>query len=375
MRGTFAGRALTGPARKVNAGLAGSTPILTADGRTKRLGELRSEDRVYGSHMVGRYRRYLVTHVVELRRRVDPAFLVVLDDGTRLTVGADQRFLSERGWKHVTGAEQGSRRRPHLTVNNSLMGIGRFASPPEADEDYRRGYLCGMIRGDGQLGHYPQGAPGRPYAVVHRFRLALADDEALERSRRYLTGFGVPTREFVFSEATEARRRVSAIRAQSASAVEAIEEIVRWPLASPSEGWRKGFLAGVFDAEGSCSKGILRFSNSDPQILSMITDCLLHFGFRVVREAPRTFVNLPVTPIRLVGGLRERTRLFHTIRPAITRKTSMEGTALKSDAPLGIHSITALGSKIPLFEIVTAAGNVVADGVVSDASPSGAEAG
>ncbi|GGQ31548.1 hypothetical protein BKA00_001774 [Actinomadura coerulea] len=275
---------------RVNAGFAGDTPILMADGRLKRLGEIRSADRVYGSHMAGRYRRYLLTHVVEHRRRVGRAFLVTLEDGTRLTVGIDQRLLSERGWKHVTGAERGSLRRPHLTVNNGLMGIGRFASPPEIDEDYRRGYLCGMIRGDGQLGHYPPGAPGRPYAVVHRFRLALADGEALERSRRYLSAFGVPTREFVFSEATEARRKMHAVRAQSASAVGAVEELVRWPAATPSEGWRKGFLAGVFDAEGSCSQGILRISNSDPDILNMITDCLLHFGFGMVREAPRTHV-------------------------------------------------------------------------------------
>ncbi|WP_141575602.1 LAGLIDADG family homing endonuclease [Actinomadura sp. WMMA1423] len=373
MRGAFADR--TGQVVAVHAGLAGDTPILLADGRTKRLDELRSADRVYGTHMAGRYRRYLLTRVVELRRSVAPAFLVTLGDGTRLEAGADHRLLSERGWKHVTGAEQGSRRRPHLTVNNSLMGIGEFASPPEVDGDYRRGYLCGMIRGDGHLGHYPQGTPGRHYAVVHRFRLALADDEALERSRRYLAGFGVPTREFVFSEATEARRRVNAIRAQSKSAVEAIEELVRWPSAPPSEGWRKGFLAGIFDAEGSCSSGILRISNSDPQILSVITECLCHFGFRAVRETPRTHVNLPVTPIRLVGGLRERARLFHLIRPAITRKTSMEGVALKSDAPLGIISITELGSKIPLYGVVTAAGNVVADGVISDSCRAPAAAG
>lgn len=156
---------------RVNAGFAGDTPILMADGRLKRLGEIRSADRVYGSHMAGRYRRYLLTHVVEHRRRVGRAFLVTLEDGTRLTVGIDQRLLSERGWKHVTGAERGSLRRPHLTVNNGLMGIGRFASPPEIDEDYRRGYLCGMIRGDGQLGHYPPGAPAGPMPWCIAFAL------------------------------------------------------------------------------------------------------------------------------------------------------------------------------------------------------------
>ncbi|WP_152564075.1 LAGLIDADG family homing endonuclease [Actinomadura welshii] len=264
--------------------------------------------------MVGRYRRYLITQVREHRRVAGSALLVTLEDGTRLTAGPGHRLLTERGWKHVTGTEQGSRRRPHLAANNSLIGMGGFGDPPARDVDYRRGYLCGLIRGDGHIGHYSAGVPDRPHARIHRFRLALADLEALERSHRYLTGFGVPTRKFIFSRATENRREIRAVRAQSAMAVATIEGIIRWPESAPPENWRKGFLAGVFDAEGSWSRGILRFSNSDPQILDVISDCLLHLGFNFVREGPRTPANVPVATIRLRGGLRERTRLFHIRR-------------------------------------------------------------
>ena len=42
--------------------------------------------------------------------------------------------------------------------------------------------------------------------------------------------------------------------------------------------------------------------------------------------------------IRLRGGLREALRFFHTTDPAITRKRSIEGVAIKSDAPLGVAS-------------------------------------
>ena len=48
----------------------------------------------------------------------------------------------------------GPLQRPHLTVNNKLMGTGGFAEPPKQTAAYRRGYLCGMIRGDGSIGHY-----------------------------------------------------------------------------------------------------------------------------------------------------------------------------------------------------------------------------
>jgi len=52
----------------------------------------------------------------------------------------------------VTGAESGRARRPHLTTSNKLMGTGAFSEAVPTDDDYRRGYLCGMIRGDAHLG-------------------------------------------------------------------------------------------------------------------------------------------------------------------------------------------------------------------------------
>ena len=76
---------------------------------------------------------------------------MTLEDGTQLITSGDHRFLTNRGWKHVTGAGGDSGRRPHLTVNNELLGTGGFASPPSESSDYKRGYLCGIVRGDGHV--------------------------------------------------------------------------------------------------------------------------------------------------------------------------------------------------------------------------------
>jgi DNA repair photolyase len=66
-----------------------------------------------------------------------------------------------------------------------------------------------------------------------------------------------------------------------------------------------------------------------------------------------------------VGGLKERLRLFHLTGPAITRKRRISGTALKSDAKLGVVSIEPLGETIPMFDITTGTGDFLANGVVS----------
>src|SRR5215218_9523156 len=223
--------------------LHGDTPILMADGRTKPLAQVKVGDSIYGTARFETYREYATTRVVAHWSTVKPAYRVTLEDGTELVASGDHRFLSNRGWKYVTGAEQGRLRRPHLTVSNKLMGTGRFADQPADTPAYCQGYLCGLIRGDGHVGSYSYERPGRPHGDVHRFRLALTDLEALRRARSYLADVEVATHEFVFHEATARRRAVTAIRTQARDSVAAVGEIIRWPR-SPEPDWCKGFLAG-----------------------------------------------------------------------------------------------------------------------------------
>src|SRR5438552_1913572 len=44
--------------------ISGDTRILMADGRTRALEDLRVGDAIYGTRLIGRYRRYEVTHVL-----------------------------------------------------------------------------------------------------------------------------------------------------------------------------------------------------------------------------------------------------------------------------------------------------------------------
>lgn len=339
------------------------TPILLADGRTKPISRIELGDRIYGTFFDGKYHRYVATDVLAHWQTRKSAYRITLEDGTDLVTSGDHRLLSDRGWKHVIGAEQGRLRRPFLTANSKLMGTGQFAAGPKGRADYRRGYLCGIIRGDGHLGSYNYPRPGRTVFDVHRFRLALVDLEALRRASDYLMSFEVGTREFVFQEAAGNARSMQAISNSTRTGVAAIEELIRWPN-SPSVEWCKGFLAGIFDAEGSFSTGILRISNTDQEIIGWIVRCLRKLGFFYVLET-KPGCNRPVTVVRLLGELSEKLRLFHTVDPAITRKRTFKGMAIKSSARLKVMSIEPLGIRLRMFDITTGTGDFIANGVVS----------
>ena len=338
------------------------TQVLMADGRTRAMAELGVGDWIYGTVREGAFRRFTPTQVLDKWSSIKPAYSVWLEDGNKLIASADHRFLTRRGWKHVLGAESGPLQRPHLTPGSRLLGPGGCVTGPIVDDDYRRGYLGGMIRGGGHLGAYSYARPGRSSDNIYRFRPALGDPEGLQRTERYLASLGVARTCFEFVRAGENRRAMSAIPTQSRANVERIEQLIRWPVL-PSISWIKGFLAGIFDAEGSCTGQALRIHSTDAESLAWTEAALGRLGFEHVLERQSTRFG-PMS-IRVRGGLAERMRFFLGTDPAITRKRAIDGAALKTAAELHVYAIRPLDATMRLYDITTGTGDFVANGVVS----------
>jgi DNA repair photolyase len=333
-----------------------------ADGSTRQIAKLKVGDAIYGTVRRGRYRRYTRTQVLARWNVIKPAYRVTLEDHTQLTVGADHRFLTRRGWKFITGSGCGSTRRPHLTLNSQLMGTGAFSTGVLQDAEYRSGYLCALLRGDGTLGTYSSTGPHRNASSIRTFRWALREQEALARAQEWLSYGYLETRKFALVSSSSRPRQ--AIRTPTAADVSEIRRLTRWP-ETVSRGWQAGFLAGIFDAEGSCSSGVLRISNTDGQIINQACDALRRFGFRFAVERPRRDIGKPLEVVRLVGGLPEQLRFLHTTDPAITRKRDISGQALGSSAKLRVVSIEPLGKAMRLLDITTGTGDYISNGVVS----------
>lgn len=343
--------------------LEGSTPILMGNGSTRPIGDLVPGDLIYGTMPSGWFRRYTKTQVLAKWETWKAAHSVILANGTELVASGDHRFLTWRGWKFVTGKMGGPGQRPYLTLNDRLLGTGGFEVQVPHLDAYRVGYLCGMIRGDGHLRRYERRISTGRIRQAHRFRLALIDESALSRAALYLEDFGVLTRRFRFQVESETRKEMQAIACSSKEKFLKIKNLVEWPR-NPSALWREGFLAGIFDAEGSYGGGI-RVHNTDPAIIEETVKSLSMFGFdSVVEKRPSVEGKRPLKTVRLRGGLREHLRFFHTVDPAIRRKTDLQGQALKSQADLRVVSIEPIG-KMRLYDITTGTGDFIANGVVS----------
>ncbi|MCT2583211.1 intein-containing Rv2578c family radical SAM protein [Actinophytocola gossypii] len=289
--------------------LAGDTPILLADGRTRPLADLSVGDEIYGTERQGSRRRYVTTRVLAHWSTVKPAYRLTLRDGTRLIASGDHRFLTDRGWRHVAASAE-RRRRAVLATGDKLVGTGGFASAPKGRVEYRCGYLAGIAA-----------AFAEP-----------TDQRVLGRAREYLTG------------------------------PESISLPVERPLV-PSEEWHKGYLAGVFDVDGEFARGHLQVARTNRANVSGICDALLRLDFRFALEdlGHRSGVQR----IRLSGGLAEHLRFLHTVDPARTGQGELSGVAVRGAERLGVETVEPLGLELPLFDITTGTGDFIANGVVS----------
>lgn len=347
--------------------LSPETLILMADGRQKPLRDVRVGDTVVGTRLRGKYRYFVESEVQAYWYTRKPAYRVTLHDGTQIIASGDHRFLTERGWKHVSPLPRDQGQRPALTLNNSLQGFGLGGltsdyKRPLQNSYYRHGYLTGMIRGDGMLidRTYRRKDTGTPYRVT-MFRLALTDHEALQRTKGYLAAEGIETSFKPYSPRTETRQPLSMITTSKRKHYAEILKLIRWPT-MPTREWMKGFLAGIFDAEGSFSGSALRLSNSDVDILQHIEESLDEFGFQHTRDVISA---AGVSTVRVVGGRAVYRRFFHLTEPAITRKLAIIGKAVKTVSDLRVKHVEPLVGEHHLIDITTETGDFIANGVIS----------
>ncbi|MEV4707535.1 intein-containing Rv2578c family radical SAM protein [Actinoplanes sp. NPDC049316] len=290
--------------------LSGDTPILLANGSTRPLSQLKVGDAVLGTMGAGAHRRYVATTVLDHWSTSKRAFRVTLADGTRLVASGDHRFLTDRGWRHVSPAEP---HLPALAVGDRMSGVGHFADPPKESPDYQAGYLCGLIRGDSCA------APSGP-----------REGDAWIRADAYLDD--VP-----------------------------MHQALRWP-DMPTGSWYRGFLAGAYGSTGSADRLALVFTSRDRGFLDRVTEALTHLGLPS-RRPPHTQLG-GVHTVEITRDLWAALRFRH-MTGVSEAPLDAAGIGVRSDAQLTVADIEDLGLTLPLYDITTGTGDFIADGVVS----------
>lgn len=336
--------------------LSPETLIQKADGSARRLADIRIGDELIGINQRTEKRRawnynFAASRVLNRMATVKPAVRITLANHQSVVCSDDHQWLTNCGWKYTNG----------LTLKNEIRIFANLVETPRCTEEYRRGYLAGIIRGHGSLnrydysGRYKRAGRSHPQKtdILHQFRLVMNDAEAVARTALFLAGFDIATTQFAFEHE---HGPSPSIRANSRASFEAIGALTE---TRGSAEWQRGWLAGIFDARGDTTTSF-RIHDSDPHTLSLIERAMGRFNFQVKRDTANSKGTIGA---RIRGGIAEAVRFFNLTSPAVERKFPAMGATLRGSSK--IVGIEPLGRSIKMLDITTSTENFIANGMIS----------
>jgi DNA repair photolyase len=278
------------------------TRILRADMQWLALGEVRVGEELVGFDEYptpGRERKLRPSTVERVWWSRKPVWRITTER-SEVFASAEHRWLQDRHFRWTTTER--------LRVGALLRSIPLVAPDP-IDREYRIGYVAGLsLACDARV------------APPDAWRIALPALEPLLRAVSYLRQLGAPAA--IQPGCPAAGAPGAAIELRAPRLLEKLDKFLSVELASRS--YRRGFLAGLVDAEGA------RGARTDPDLLERARRYGASLGFDL-RGA------------RLLGPVSERMRFLAVCRPALLRERERLWGARPASAPDRIVAIERAG--------------------------------
>ncbi len=330
--------------------LAPNTPILHADMAWRPIGEVRVGDVVVGFDEVpqpGKTRKFRHAVVEALWWSRKPTVRLITDRADVVTT-AEHRWLQARSfrWSRTDRLAPGRRVR-YVPVT----------ADERVDDDYCAGYVAGLSLGDGTFRYQPRWRSDKLGYPAAYWRVALIDDEPLLRAIDHLRRFAIDAQLRPFASGYAGGKPMKKVEIRSLARLAIVHTLIT--AERDTRNYRRGFLAGFFDAEGY-SGDVLRITQLDVSVLERVQRYARFLGFTFVLESRVGHAST----LRLVGRLVDRIRFFSMCRPAILRKMhAIFGREMNLD-PETVRAIEP-GPPADVVDIQTSTGTFLAAGLAT----------
>jgi radical SAM peptide maturase (CXXX-repeat target family) len=292
------------------------TKILMADFTQKNIEDIQVGDMVLGFEESIEYKKQrslIPTRVTKLFKHNESCYKITspwLKDELYFT--PDHPILTGRGkWVKVKDLA------PSDTLMMTEFDADDFYDIDITNTNYIKGYFIAGWMGDGCT---IQSMPKDKY-LRHFMRFAVKDEEMTKRMQEYaqILGFEFSIIDYKISEKYDITTFAlySGKKSEYDKWITLCDEMLYTETHSPE--FLMGFLAGIYDAEGSVSS-TLRIHISDKYIMGIIEKGLNFLKIKYTYDKPKKPANKTVQTIRILEGSKGMLRFMKSVKNAIPRK-------------------------------------------------------
>ena len=310
-----------------------NTQILMSDFSTKNVQDVKVGDEVMGINRRG----------VRLHTRLEPTKVVNIMNREAETIKINNKTVVTPNHKFLYNKYR------HLWQQVKSLHLKNVKSiecePFENEDEYWKGWLSGLIDGDGCFFNFKS----NNNKFYLRFKIGLNEEEVIDLVQEKLEYFGF--------EGIQRRKdkKLSIIEMTRVPQTTKLKEFVSYKTMreNVSKDFKRGYLAGFFDAEGYQDKGEIRISQKQIDILKMVQDFAIELGFETqIREEKR------VNVIRILDVV----NFFALCRPRLKKYKPISTMTLKRYKQITIDDEEKTSNIV--YNLTTECGSYVADGSI-----------
>nr|DAG19184.1 MAG TPA: radical SAM peptide maturase, CXXX-repeat target family [Caudoviricetes sp.] len=348
--------------------LDGDTKILMKDFDEKPIRDVLVGDEIiaFEEYPVERKKRSAIISatVKNVFHRKAEVLKMTFDDGRTLLITPNHKILARRNAfdeHEYDFREAGRFKVGQLAYSLPINFLKKCNNDYVNSNDYHIGYLVAMILGDGSLKHYTR----KDGCDTYKFRIVVKDDEIISMCEKCLDLLHIDyyKKPFVINNKTK-ESRLAIFSNKKETYFELCTLIDNNFRKNQSDEYRRGFLAGIYDAEGHIANSlIIRITNTDRKIIDEIEACLDYLNIEYIEElSGRTKNHEYKWNIRITNGSAGSFRFLSNVSSVIKRKSYDKFIGKKLMNKTKVKSIEPYG-EIDVYNIETTSGTYFANGI------------
>lgn len=351
--------------------ITGDTEIRMADYSLKPIKDIQIGDKILGFEEYpdkGKQTKVKEALVEQIFQRTAKIIELKFSNGESLYITPNHKILTKRNSydNRFDYKEAGKLKIGDKVYQLPIIDKNLDINSPVFDKEYQIGYLIAMILGDGSLKHYQRKSDG---CDVFKFRIAVKDIEIINRCKEYLDNLQIPVYIKPFKISKKHNLWQDAIFANTRYVYESLKKLISEHFQNSSSlSYYQGFLAGIYDAEGSISKErIIRICNTNINIINeaCLGLDLLKIPYVIETDTNGTKNHDVKYNIRIADnkdGISSY-RFIKSTYPALPRKSFEKFLNYSPLKRTEVIEINQLDNEVPVYNIGTSTHTYIANNI------------